>query len=107
VAGSGSGLEVNVSKRVAVSAMLVVVLAGPPVALAQIPDLEDKVQDLTAEVRGRGADFRPLYQDTGELKPQQRSPRPHIRRGRLRLGIKPAHATPSGPPHPAPGGSAR
>jgi len=85
------------------------VLIASITARAQIPDLQDKAAQLTAEVRERGSDMRPLYQDVEQLSPMRKYPRkPRNRHGRSRRPLKPARGVSKGPStHAAPSRSSQ
>ncbi len=85
------------------------VLIAPIAASAQIPELEDKAAQLTAEVREQGSDMRPLYQDVEQLTPVHKHlPKPGNRHGRSRPPFKPARGVSKNPStHAAPPGSSQ
>jgi hypothetical protein len=74
-------------------------LASPFGASAQIGDLGERADELTAEVRASAADFRPLYEDLEPPMPVPHPRRAHGRRGKSRGAIKPG---PAGSKLPAP-----
>lgn len=57
------------SMRVAMLLSFGLIIAAPAASFAQVPDLADKAQELAAEVRERGAELGPLYQDVDVTTP--------------------------------------
>lgn len=69
------------AKQVLVAASFIALCMQPLAAAAQEPGLNEKAQELSAEVRDLGSELRPLYQDAASVEDQDQHPRSqHTRR---------------------------
>jgi hypothetical protein len=95
------------TRGIAAFVILSALLASPFSASAQIDDLGERAEELTAEVRASAANFRPLYEDLEPPTPVEKHPhRARSRRGKSREAIKPGPAGSKDPaPHAAPADS--